>query len=188
MLSRSSKARSSASGILRPFTRRATKRPMGDSPKRRPANSTIPADGASSHWTSSTATRSGASRASRSSRPTTAAAIAPCGGGLPGASSRKRAMARACRWGTGSSSAASSKAVSSKSRSAENENVASAPLGLQASTRQPRARARSTPARQSVVFPAPGSPSRTSAAGPSPTDSRNAPMAVSSSSRPTTGT
>ena len=100
---------------------------------RRAANASASADGASSHWMSSTAT-SDRGRA-RPARCASASPIACGSGGAPSGSRRSSATSSAARCGAGSP--VESPSPSHRSISAANESCASAPLGRR--TRTPHA-------------------------------------------------
>ena len=93
-------------------------------------------------------------------------------------------MRSAVRWGAGSPPISSTTGAS-RSPSAANDSDCSPSAGCAASTSNPLAVARSTPADHSVVLPIPGSPSRKSARGPSA--ARKVMTAASSRSLPITG-
>ena len=123
--------------------------------------------GRSSHWTSSIATRSGPGSASSCSTSRTATARARSIDGLVGPLLQQRDLERPPPR-RAAARAASRRATSSRrSPRPACASPRSASAGRDASTTQARARACSTPARQSVDLPIPASPSRTSAAGPS---------------------
>jgi hypothetical protein len=110
-------------------------RPMGASFKRRSANSSTRAEGASNHGVSSIATTDGPAEASASRTPWKAVEIARWSGGMPVASARRRATSRADRWGGGSPSRLSSMTPSKRSPKAAKESFASDSLGRHESTR-----------------------------------------------------
>ena len=175
----------SAAGALVP-RRCASRIPTGSSRSRRHANDTTFADGGSSHWISSTATSTRPVRASSRSTPSTATATARSSrGACPGGASRSATRsASAC--GSGRSSSTSSSVLSTRSPRPANGKPASASAGRVSSTRNPRPRASSAAASQSVVFPAPASPSITSPRGPVATASRKSSVRCSSLSLPIT--
>ena len=124
---------SSAGGAWLP-ARRASSRPTGSARSRRHANSSARADAVSSHCTSSTATRTGRSRASRRSSPSSATPSARSSGGaaLGGSSSSATRSASAC--GRGSSPIASCGDPSRRSPSPAKASCASASAGRAWST------------------------------------------------------
>ena len=156
-----------------------------DSPRsRRAANSRSDRVGGSSHWTSSTATRTGCSAASARSTPRNATPSTPGSSFSTPGSSRSSATANARRCGTGSDSVTAPRASPRRSRNDANENRVSASTGLHESTRYDCCRAISTAHRQSTVLPIPGSPSRTIAAGSRPLSRKNCSRSANSACRP----
>src|SRR5580765_1544960 len=152
----------------------ATSTPTRSLRRRRSANSSTAAVGASSQCASSIATSTVVDEASSRSAPSSARPTPRWSGARPRGSSSRSATSSACRRGSGRSASTSSSTSSSRSPSAAYESCASLPAGRHASTRNPRSRAASTAACQSVVFPMPGSPSSTNAHGPSAAWPRNA--------------
>ena len=90
------------------------------------------------------------------------------------------------RCGGGSEATRSAGTDESRSDSPANESFTSDSVDEVASTQRPRACARRTYSRQTVVFPIPGSPSISSPAGYDPSAARDASIAAISTSRPTT--
>jgi hypothetical protein len=76
--------------------------------------------------------------------------------------------------------------LTTRSERPANEREVSETEGRQVSTSKPPASARLTAALHTEVFPIPGSPLMTSAAGPTAARSKKRPTARSSSSRPMT--
>ena len=136
--------------------------------------------------------RATAGRRSRSRRRTSAAssrrsvrsAVATTRrAGGPVESARRSATSSPRRCGAGSESNASGGRAEVRSATPPNDSRASDSAGRATRTVAPRARARSTASRQTVVLPIPGSPTIASARA---VPSRNASTAFSSGSRPTT--
>ena len=172
----------SSPGGSRYLTRRARSTRTRLAVSRRRANASALDDDASSQWESSTATRTGPRSASRSSTPRTATANARRSTGSP--DSRRSATSSARRRGAGSSGRTSSRTFSNRSNSPTLASDCSASAGRAARTWNPRTRASSRPAAQSIDFPMPASPSSTRAAGPSVASSRNEWSEPSSASLP----
>ena len=108
--------RSSPSGRpAGPSIRRARRTPIGSSPRRRSAKPRASADGESSHWTSSTATRTGPDRARPRSALRSATATVRGSGAGPSGSSRRSATRSARRWGAERDARASSSTPSKRS-------------------------------------------------------------------------
>ena len=128
--------RSSPSGTATSSPDRAVAMtPTGSPSRRRRANSRTREVGASSHWTSSTASTTGALRLSERSTSSTARETARLSGGAPSGSARSRATSRARACGTGREAAASSTTPPSRSPSAANDSLASDSTGWQIRTR-----------------------------------------------------
>ncbi len=154
---------------------------------RRAAYASAPAEAASSHCTSSTATSTSRVVASPRKRVEHS--------DPDRVRVRRRAFdlleherARECRalCRRAAAPAPPSSTGSRRSPSPENESAVSLSAGCASRTQSPPLSAVSTPTRQSVVFPIPASPSRTSADAPSETPARKALRTASSASRPTT--
>ena len=128
--------------------RREARRLIGAPSRRRNANAIAAAENRSAQCASSTASRTGASRARARNRPPTATPIALRSGGSPFGSSSSIATRRARRCGSGRALMSSSKPAR-RSPSAANDSPLSASPGRVTSTRQSRRRADSTPVRQS---------------------------------------
>src|SRR4051794_29574671 len=141
-------------------------------------------DGASSHWTSSTAITTGRRWAAWRRTPSAPPAIARTSEASP--SARSSAASSARRWGAGRlGSASSTSSPASRSPRPEKASCASAEAGRQRRTRQPSTAAERSASSHRVVLPIPASPSRTSADGPS-RRARNSASAARSRSRPIT--
>jgi hypothetical protein len=167
--------------------RRAAKSQLTRVPgERRRAKESTPAELGSSHWTSSTATSTGASAPIAASRLRIPVASALGSEAAPTGAARSIATSSASRCGSASEVSASGSTGSKRSATAERASFVSASAGLHERTRNPRDRARSAISRQSVVFPIPGSPSRRSTPNSSCARSRKESATSSSASRPRT--
>jgi len=156
-------------------TRVVNRSRMFASCNRRNANASARDDESSNHWRSSTATRTGSASVSSCSELRTA--IPSAAGSTPSgaASVRSSATSSARRLGGGSSGSSWSTTSSRRSASPAWASPHSASAGREQRTRNPCARACSTPSDQSVDFPMPASPSSTRTALPrraSPTKAR----------------
>ncbi len=163
-------------------SRRASRSDTGLASRRRKANASAVDEDASSHWTSSTAIRTGSrpERAWRTLR--TATPSARRSTASPG--SRRSATSSARRCGGGRSGRTSSRTSSKRSPSPTWASPRSASAGRDERTRKPRLSASWSPAAQSIDFPMPGSPSSRSAACPPIASPRKARMDRNSSSLP----
>jgi hypothetical protein len=184
--------RSSASGGARPRpsgssagVRSVINTATGSPRTRRSAKANAASDARSSHCVSSNASTRSHSRLAARSKPRVAAATLPrsCAGSSRAGSARSNATSSARRCGAAKAPANSSYSGSSKSRRTEKASCISASAGLQLQTRRPRLSASAHALRQSVVFPIPGSPSRTSTCDSGRSIQRT--IASSSASRPT---
>ena len=167
-----------------PSDRKATTSPTGSDRSRRTANVSAAAVGRSSHWASSTTSRTRPVRDRSRRRVRKAVETAPWSSGASG-SSRSRATARARRCGAGIVSAVSSYASSSRSRSPAKDSLDSCSPGPQRSTAMDRFLAASTSTSTKVLFPMPATPSMTSARGHAWASETNRSAHSSSPSRPT---
>ena len=156
---------SSAGSVSSDEMRIVASTPTCSSSSRLSANASVRADAASSHCTSSTATRTGPSAATMRSAPRNAAATARSSGATPSASSTSKDTARARRCGAGSRTRTSSRSSRKRSARPANARRTSALPGRVASTRTPCDCARSRPSRHRRVFPIPAAPSKKSARG-----------------------
>ncbi len=116
----------------------------------------------------------------------TASPIAPCSGGCSPGSASQSAISSARRRG-GASDPPGYRTRGRADRRARRRRARPRPRSPRWTRTRPKRRsASSTPTSQSIVFPIPASPERTSAHGPRPTASRNLSTAPSSWSRPMT--
>ena len=152
---------------------------------RRSAKRSVWADGRSSHWKSSTATRTGVSsasavRTSRTASPTArgSTTLSPSDPSIMSAASSARRRSAPSPGNTSAATGLSSSAIPAK------ERTASASTARCARTRVPRALAPSRPACQSSVLPMPGSPESTSTEGAAAARSRKSSSDRTSLSRP----
>ena len=180
-------ARSSPSGTgVVSMARCVMSSTTGSSRRRRAAKRRSLSLAASSHWTSSTATRTGSARASARNAVRKATATARGSGALPSDSTIRNAASSARRCGAGSRGSTSSKYGSSRSPTPASESFASASAGRAERTRKDIWRPMPMPASQRIVLPIPASPVRTIPAGPSTADKREEAIAATSSSLPMT--
>ncbi len=168
-----------------PSSRTVTRKPTGSCSSRRSAKASARADAMSSHCASSTATSIGPAALMARTTPRTDANSARSSTPL-GVAARSRAPAKASAWGRGNPVSTSSPTSPKRSASPRSARPASASVARVVSTVNPELRARSTPARQMVVFPIPGAPSTARISVRVRASSSNVSRAANSCSRPTT--